>query len=121
MQNFELRLAIVILKLVMTMNILDIWIIITQIIQNFAEFRPLKAELLLGQSSPSGAHVGWSVRNVCVCGLSGKKNNDHFLLFVLTSVATNHKIITELDVLIKTAGALKYSLGKIGAGAVERW
>ena len=49
-----------------------------------------------------------------------KNNNDHFLLFVLTSVAANHKTITELDVLIKTAGALKYSLGKISAGVMER-
>ena len=54
MQNFELRLVIVILKLVMRMNRLDICITIIQIIQNFLEFRPLKAELLLGQSSSSG-------------------------------------------------------------------
>ena len=73
MQNFELRLVIVILKLVMWMNRLDIWITIIQIIQNFVEFRPLKAELLLRQSSSSGAHLGWSVRKVCVCGLLGKK------------------------------------------------
>ena len=54
MQNFELRLVIVILKLVMRMNRLDICITIIQIIQNFVEFWPLKAELLLGQSFSSG-------------------------------------------------------------------
>ena len=36
------------------------------------EFRHLKAELLLRQSSSSGAHLDWSVRKVCVCGLLGK-------------------------------------------------
>ena len=45
------------------MNRLDIWITIIQIIQNFVEFRPLKAELLLRQSSSFGPHLGWSVRN----------------------------------------------------------
>ena len=69
MQNFELRLVILILKLVMWMNGLDIWITIIQKIQNFVEFRPLKAELLLRQSSSSGAHLDWNVRKVCVCGL----------------------------------------------------
>ena len=64
MQNFELRLVIVILKLVMRMNRLDICITIIQIIQNFVEFRPLKAELLLRQSSSFGPHLGWSVRKV---------------------------------------------------------
>ena len=72
MQNFELRLVIVILKLVMWMNRLDIWITIIQLIQ-LVEFRPLKAELSLRQSSSSGAHLGWSVRKVCVCGLLVKK------------------------------------------------
>ena len=55
------------------MNRLDIGITIIQIIQNFIEFRLLKAELLLRHSSSSGAHLGWSVRKVCVCGLLGKK------------------------------------------------
>ena len=72
MQNFELRLVILILKLVMWMNGLDIWITIIQKIQNFVEFRPLRAELLLRQSSSSSAHLDWSVRKVCVCGLLGK-------------------------------------------------
>ena len=72
MQNFELRLVILILKLVMWMNGLDIWITIIQKIQNFVEFRPLKIEFLLRQSTSSGAHVDWSVRKVCVCGLLGK-------------------------------------------------
>ena len=45
MQNFELRLVIVILKLVMWMNGLDIWITKIQITQNFVEFRSPKAEL----------------------------------------------------------------------------
>ena len=43
-----------------------------QIIQNLVEYRPLKAELLLRQSSSSGAHLDWNVRKVCVCGLEGK-------------------------------------------------
>ena len=58
MQNLELRLVIVILKLVMWMNRLDISITIIEIIQNFAELRPLKAELLLRQSSSSKAYLG---------------------------------------------------------------
>ena len=73
MQNFELRLVIVILKLVMWMNRLDIWITIIQKIENFVEFRPLKAELLLRQSSSSGVHLGWSIRKVSLCGLLGGK------------------------------------------------
>ena len=71
MQNFALRLVIVILTLVMWTNRLDIWITIIQIIKDFVEFRPLKAELLLRQGSSSGAHLGWSVRRVCVFGLLG--------------------------------------------------
>ena len=50
----------------------DIWITIIQETQNFVEFRPLKAELLLRQSFSSEAHLDWSVRKVCVCGLLGK-------------------------------------------------
>ena len=46
--------------------------------------------------------------------------NDHFLLFILASVAANHKTVTESDVLNKTAGVLKYGPEKIGAGVVER-
>ena len=69
MQNFELRLVIVILKLVMWMNRIDIRITIIQTVQNFVEFRPLKAQLLLRQSSSSGVHLGSSVKKVCVCGL----------------------------------------------------
>ena len=72
MQKFELRLVIVILKLVTWMNRLHIWITIIQKIQNFVEFRSLKAELFLRQSSSSGAHLDWSVRKVCLCGLLGK-------------------------------------------------
>ena len=38
-----------------------------QVIQNFVEFRPLKAELLLRQSSSYRVHLNWSVRKfVCV-------------------------------------------------------
>ena len=74
MQNFELRLVILILKLVMWMNGLDIWITIIQKIQNFVEFRPLKAELLSRQRSSYGTHLDWSVRKVCVCGLLGKND-----------------------------------------------
>ena len=46
--------------------------------------------------------------------------NDHFLLFILASVAANHKTATESDVLNKIAGVLKYAHEKIGAGVVER-
>ena len=55
------------------MNRLDISITIIQKIQNFVEFGPLKTELLLRQSSSSEAFLDLSVRNVCVCGLLGKK------------------------------------------------
>ena len=51
------------------MNRLDIWITIIQITQNFVEFRPLKAELFLRQSSSSRGKV-------CVCGLL-EKNGWH--------------------------------------------
>ena len=54
------------------MNRVDIRITIIQTVQNFVEFRPLKAELLLRQSSSSGADLDWSVRKVCVRGLLGK-------------------------------------------------
>ena len=47
--------------------------------------------------------------------------NDHFLLFILTSVAANHNTATESDVLNKVAGVLKYAHDKIVAGVVERW
>ena len=57
MQNFELRSLIVVLELAMWMNRLDISITIIQIIQNFAELRPLKAELLLRQSSSSEVYL----------------------------------------------------------------
>ena len=58
------------------MNRLAIRITIIQTVQNFVEFRPLKAELLLRQSSSSGVHLGWSVRKVCMCGLLGKNGWD---------------------------------------------
>ena len=41
-------------------------------IQNFVEFRPVKAELLLRKSSLSHAHLDWSVRKVCECFLLRK-------------------------------------------------
>ena len=47
--------------------------------------------------------------------------NDHFILFILASVAANRKAATESDVLSKTARVLKYGPEKIGAGVVERW
>ena len=47
--------------------------------------------------------------------------NDHFILFILASVAANRKTATESDMLSKTAGVLKYGPEKIGAGVVERW
>ena len=46
--------------------------------------------------------------------------NDHFLLFVLASVAANHKTATKSDLLNNIAGVLKYTHDKIGAGVVER-
>ena len=52
------------------MNRLDIWINNSN--NSELEYRSLKAELLLRQSSSSGAHLDWSVRKVCVCGLLGK-------------------------------------------------
>ena len=54
------------------MNRLDILIRTSQIVQNFVELRPLKAELLLTESSSSEVHLGWSVRKVCACDLLGK-------------------------------------------------
>ena len=65
-------LVIVILKLVIWMNRVDIRITIIQTVQNFVEFRPLKDELLSRQSSSSMVHLGWSVRKVSVSGLLGK-------------------------------------------------
>ena len=50
---------------------LDIQITISQTVQNFVELRPLKAELLLRQSSSSGVYLGWSVRKVYVCDFLG--------------------------------------------------
>ena len=47
--------------------------------------------------------------------------NDPFLLFILASVAANHKTATESDLLNNIAGVLKYAHEKIGAGVVERW
>ena len=52
------------------MNRLDIWINNSN--NSELEYWPLTAEFLLRQSSSSGAHLDWSVRKVCVCGLLGK-------------------------------------------------
>ena len=57
----------------MWINRLDIRSTISQTVQNFVELWPLKAELLLRQSSSSGVHLGWSVIKVCMGGLLGKK------------------------------------------------
>ena len=46
--------------------------------------------------------------------------NDHFLLFILASVAANHKTAIESDLLNNIAGVLKYAHEKIGAEVVER-
>ena len=64
MQYSELRLVIVLLKLVMWINRVHIWL---AIIQNLVEFLPLKAELLLRQRSSFRIHLDWSFRKVCVC------------------------------------------------------
>ena len=45
--------------------------------------------------------------------------NDHFLLFILASVAANHKIATDSDLLNNIAGVLKYAHDKTGVGFVE--
>ena len=42
--------------------------------------------------------------------------SDHFLLFVLASVVSNHNTATETDVLNEIAGTLKCTPDKIGAG-----
>ena len=42
--------------------------------------------------------------------------NDHFLLFILASVAANHKTTTESDVFNKIARVLKYAPDKIVVG-----
>ena len=46
--------------------------------------------------------------------------NKHFLFFILTSVAANHKTATESDLLNNIAGVWKYNHDKIGVGVVER-
>ena len=46
--------------------------------------------------------------------------HDRFLLFILASVADNHKTATESDLLNNIAGVLKYTHNKFGAGVVER-
>ena len=71
MQNFEFRLVIVILKLLMWMNRLDIWI---TLVQKCVEFRPLKDELLWRQGSSFRAYLDWSVRKVSVSSLLGKND-----------------------------------------------
>ena len=118
MQNFELRLVIVILKLVMWMNRLDIWI---TIVQNFVEFRPwiiIKKKFFLSrsfrlecQSSATAFRFTWFFHFFTYC----------LVLLVPASVAANHKTATEAEVLNKIAGMLKYTPNKFGAGVVERW
>ena len=63
----------------------------------------------------------WSLRQLHLVLLDLFFFNYHFLLFILASVAANHKTTTESDVLNKIAGVLKYAHEKIGAGVVERW
>ena len=46
--------------------------------------------------------------------------NDQFLLFILASVAANHKTATESDLLNNVAGVLKYAHDKIDAGFMDR-
>ena len=46
--------------------------------------------------------------------------NDQFLLFILASVATNHKTTTESDLLNNIPRVWKYAHDKIGAGVMER-
>ena len=106
MQNFELRLVIVILRLVMRMNRLDIWI---TIVQNFVEFRPwiiikkkfflLRSFRLECQSSAIAFRFTWFFHFFTYC----------FVLLVPVSVTANHKTATEAELLNKIAGLLKYT------------
>ena len=46
--------------------------------------------------------------------------NDHFLLFVIATASAKHNTATEVDVLKKIDGVLKYARGKISAGVVRK-
>ena len=153
MENFELRLVIVILKLVMWMNKLDIWInnsnnselgwistseswvIITTKFFLCGSFR-LECQKSLGvwfirkKNCWHRAGEPWIWTNFFKLESSAialkfclifSFFNDHFLLFILASVAANHKTAYESDLLNNIAGVLNYHHGKIGAGVMERW
>ena len=151
MQNFELRLVIVILKLVTWMNRLDIWINNSNNselgwISTSESWIIIKTKFFLWGSFRLECQKSlrvWFIRKKWLAQNRGALNiknflqaevfcnciqilldffffNDHFLLFILTSVAANHKTATESDLLNNIAGVLKYAHDKIGAGVVER-
>ena len=150
MQNFELRLVIVILKLVTWMNRLDIWINNSNNselgwISTSESWIIIKTKFFLWGSFRLECQKSlgvWFIRKKWLAQTRRALNinkflkasafafsfgwfflffNDHFLLFIVASVGVNHKTSTEPDVLNKVAGVLKYTHDNIGAGVVERW
>ena len=147
MQNFELRLVIVILKLVTWMNRPDIWvnnsnnselgwisiseswiIIITKFflwglfrlecLKNFRVWFIRKKRVGIDQGSLEYKHFCSSWR-LLQLHLSFAWFFLMITLFILASVTADHKTATESDLLNNIAGVLKYA-DKIGAGVVER-
>ena len=147
MQNFELRLVIVILKLVTWMNRLDIWInnsnnselgwistseswiIIKTKFFLWGSFRLECQKSLCVWFIRAGEPWIWTIffklKSSAIafkfCLIFFLFYNYHFLLFILASVAANHKTATESELLNNIAGVLKYAHDKIGAGVVEKW
>ena len=142
MKNFKLRLVIVIFKLVTWMKGLDIWINKS----NYSEFGWIstsesliitKTKLFLWGSFRLEYQKSlrvWFIRKKWLAQIFFKLKssaiafkfclmfsffNDHFLLFILASVAANHKIATDSDLLNNIAGVLKYAHDKTGVGFVE--
>ena len=143
MKNFKLRLVIVIFKLVTWMKGLDIWINKS----NYSEFGWIstsesliitKTKLFLWGSFRLEYQKSlrvWFTRKKWLAQIFFKLKssaiafrfclmfslfNDHFPLFILASVAANHKIATDSDLLNNIAGVLKYAHDKTGVGFVER-
>ena len=133
MQNFELRLEIVILKLVTWMNsgwisTSENWIIIKTKFFLWGSFRLECQKSLCVWFIRAGEPWIWTIFFKLKSSAIAFKFclifsffNDHFLLFILASVAANHKTATESDLLNHIAGVSKYAHDKIDPGAVERW
>ena len=149
MPNFELRLVIVILKLVTWMNGLDIWINNSNNselgwISTSESWIVIKTKFFLWGSFRMKCQKSlrvWFIRKKIVGTEQGSLEykqfssswsllqlhlsfawfflNDHFLLFILASVGPNHKTTTESDLLNNIAGLLNYARDKIAAGVVE--